>query len=107
MVRFHIIRNARIENVGKYQSCMLSNLRIIWKQTVVPTAPTVAVSTAGTGISSRRRGVESPSDGGGGGCCGLRYVDVSEPINWGGHLTPTLAGSVAGLFALPLYMSTW
>ena len=23
-VRFHIIRNARIENVGKYQSCMVS-----------------------------------------------------------------------------------
>ena len=33
-VRFHIIRNACIENVGKYQSCMVSNLRIIWKQTV-------------------------------------------------------------------------
>ena len=34
-VRFHIIRNARIENVGKYQSCMVSKLRIIWKQTVL------------------------------------------------------------------------
>ena len=33
-MRFHIIRNARIENVGKSQSCMVSNLRIIWKQTV-------------------------------------------------------------------------
>ena len=33
-VHFHIIRNARIENVGKYQSCMVSKLRIIWKQTV-------------------------------------------------------------------------
>ena len=33
-VRFHIIRTARIENVGKYQSCMVSKLRIIWKQTV-------------------------------------------------------------------------
>ena len=33
-VRFHIIRNARIENVGKYQSCMVSKVRIIWKQTV-------------------------------------------------------------------------
>ena len=33
-VRFHIIRNACIENVGKYQSCMVSKLRIIWKQTV-------------------------------------------------------------------------
>ena len=32
MVRFHILRNARIENVGKYQSCMVSKLRIIWKQ---------------------------------------------------------------------------
>ena len=34
-VRFHIIRNARTENVGKSQSCMVSKLRIIWKQTVV------------------------------------------------------------------------
>ena len=33
-VRFHNIRNVRIENVGKYQSCMVSKLRIIWKQTV-------------------------------------------------------------------------
>ena len=33
-VRFHIIRNARIENVGQSQSCMVSKLRIIWKQTV-------------------------------------------------------------------------
>ena len=31
-VRFHIIRNARIENVGKSQSCMVSKLRVIWKQ---------------------------------------------------------------------------
>ena len=33
-VRFHIIRYARIENVGKSQSCMFSKLWIIWKQTV-------------------------------------------------------------------------
>ena len=33
-VRFHIIRNACIEYVGKSQSCMVSNLPIIWKQTV-------------------------------------------------------------------------
>ena len=33
-VRFHIIRNACIETVFKYQSCMVSKLRIIWKQTV-------------------------------------------------------------------------
>ena len=33
-VRFHIIGNARIENVGKYQSRTVSKLPIIWKQTV-------------------------------------------------------------------------
>ena len=32
-VRFHIIRNARIEYVGESQSCMVSKLRIIWKRT--------------------------------------------------------------------------
>ena len=36
-VRFHIIRNACIENVGKSQSCMVSKLPIIWKQTVICT----------------------------------------------------------------------
>ena len=34
LVRFQIIRNARIERVGKSQSCMVCKLRIIWKQTV-------------------------------------------------------------------------
>ena len=34
-VRFQIIGNARIENVGKSQSCMVSKLRIVWKQTVI------------------------------------------------------------------------
>ena len=29
-VRLHIIRNERIENVGKSQSCMVSKSRIIW-----------------------------------------------------------------------------
>ena len=33
-VRLHIIRNEIMENVGKSQSCMVSKLRIIWKQTV-------------------------------------------------------------------------
>ena len=33
-VRFHIIRNACIETVGKSQSCMVSKVRMIWKQTV-------------------------------------------------------------------------
>ena len=34
-VRFQIIGNARIENVGKYQSCIVSKLPMIWKQTVI------------------------------------------------------------------------
>ena len=33
-VRFQIIGNARIENVGRSQSCMVSKLRIVWKQTI-------------------------------------------------------------------------
>ena len=32
-MRFHIIGNASIKNVGKYQSCMVSKLPIIWKRT--------------------------------------------------------------------------
>ena len=42
-VRFLIILNARIENVGKYMSCMVSKVRIIWKQTVVPAGEAAAV----------------------------------------------------------------
>ena len=34
-VRFQITRNARIDYVGEYQSCMVSKLPIIWKQTVL------------------------------------------------------------------------
>ena len=34
-VRFQIIGNVRIENVGKSQSCMVSKLPIMWKQTVL------------------------------------------------------------------------
>ena len=33
-VRFQIIGNDRIKNVGKSQSCVVSKLPIIWKQTV-------------------------------------------------------------------------
>ena len=33
-VRFHIIGNDIIKNVGKSQSCMVSKLPIAWKQTV-------------------------------------------------------------------------
>ena len=29
-VRFHVILDARIENVGKSQSCMISKLRMLW-----------------------------------------------------------------------------
>ena len=48
-VRFHIIGHARIENVGKYQSCMVSKLPIIWKQTVPSPKPggTAAVGPNG------------------------------------------------------------
>ena len=35
-VRFHIIGNARIKNVGKSQSCLVSKLPIIWKRTRTP-----------------------------------------------------------------------
>ena len=37
-MRFQIIRNARIESVGKSQSCMVSKLRIIWKRTRIVVA---------------------------------------------------------------------
>ena len=52
-MRFHIIRNARIENVGKSQSCMVSKLRIIWKQTVVcdDVAPVTPVRAAAADLS--------------------------------------------------------
>ena len=48
-VRFHIIRNARIENVGTSQSCMVSKVRIVWKQTVVAAAVVVG------GVAARYR----------------------------------------------------
>ena len=38
-VRFQIIGHARIKNVGKYQSCMVSKLPVIWKQTVCAMSP--------------------------------------------------------------------
>ena len=31
-VRLHIIENARIKNVGKSQSCMVSKVPVVWKQ---------------------------------------------------------------------------
>ena len=57
-MRFQIIRNARIENVGKSQSCMVSKVRITWKQTVVrgedgsgePVPPTTRVGPAPGGF---------------------------------------------------------
>ena len=43
-VRFHIIRDARIDYVGKSRSCMDSQLRImIWKQNVPPLNHTVII----------------------------------------------------------------
>ena len=55
-VRFQIIRNARIENVCKYQSCMVSKLRIIWKHIVG-----LVLHEGSHGImraASRRRGLD-------------------------------------------------
>ena len=49
-VRFHIIRNARIENVGKSQSCMVSKLRMIWKQTVSAAVVVAIGAPVGAGI---------------------------------------------------------
>ena len=43
-VRFQIIGNTHIENVGKYQSCMVSKLPIMWKQTVDVDAASTAAS---------------------------------------------------------------
>ena len=36
-VRFHIVGNARIKNVGKYQSCMACKLRIIFREAMAHT----------------------------------------------------------------------
>ena len=44
-VRLKIIRNELIKNVGKFQSCMFSKLRIIFKRTI---AVVVAVSVSCT-----------------------------------------------------------
>ena len=44
-MRFQIIGTARITNVGKSQSCMVSTLPIIWKQTVLAIACVVAQLT--------------------------------------------------------------
>ena len=52
-VRFQIIRNARIENVGTYQSCMVSKSRIIWKQTVAA-GKSVRATDVWTGVEVTR-----------------------------------------------------
>ena len=39
--------NARINDVGNYQSCMVSKLRIIWKQTVEGTAAGMGAGSGG------------------------------------------------------------
>ena len=56
-VRLKIIRNARIENAGKYQSCMVSKLWIICKQTETETEKSI--------------GRRADDDGGGGGGGGM------------------------------------
>ena len=54
-VRFHIIRNARIKNVGKSESCTVSNLRMICKQTAAP----VTGRSSATIASGQRNAVSS------------------------------------------------
>ena len=54
-VRFQIIRNACIENVGKSQSCMVSKLRIIWKQTVHRCRALTWTQLENTGVRVGRR----------------------------------------------------
>ena len=57
-VRFHIIGNARIKNVYKYQSCMVTKLPIICEQTVdSPTANAAlskAAAASGSAVGFRR-----------------------------------------------------
>ena len=71
-VRFRIIGNARIDNVGKSQSCMVSKVPIIWKQTVLLLVPAVVTTvqwrcgvqktrTGGCSADGRRRGHQGPS----------------------------------------------
>ena len=43
---FHIIGNASIKNVGKYQSCMVSKLPITWKRTRTSRLSCVLSSTS-------------------------------------------------------------
>ena len=83
-VRFHIIRNARIENVGKYQSCMVSKLRIIWKQTVphVLDSHNRAALKAADAASSLRSGGYKDSQGASstyGSCAISLQCDASAP----------------------------
>ena len=50
VVRFYTIRDSRIENVGKYQSCMVCKLRILWKQSDQEDADQCVELLAGSGI---------------------------------------------------------
>ena len=56
-MRLHIIRNERIENIGKSQSCMVSKLRMICKQTVASSA-----SSSGVGSVAKFWTVEVNTD---------------------------------------------
>ena len=70
-VRFHIIRNARIENVGKSQSCMVSKSRMLWKQTVRLAATANSADDSGAATNA------AAADAGAGG-------GASEWDEWGG-----------------------
>eukprot|EP01048_Picozoa_sp_COSAG05_P012780 COSAG05_NODE_1308_length_5225_cov_3.554233_3_plen_175_part_00 len=56
-VRFHIIRNAHLENVGKSQSCMVSKLRIMYMETdrTRRRRPSAGRGAGESGLPTRRR----------------------------------------------------
>ena len=79
-VRAHVrvLDHARTKHVGKYQSCMVSNLPIIWKQTVVgsPDRSRLSVCTVAGRLSQPTQG-PATKDG---------TVSI-----WAGRLTSELA----------------
>ena len=62
-VRFHIIRNARIEHVGKSQPCMVSKVRIVCQQTVQTRGKNRRRKRRWRGVGSGKRHGEMTQDG--------------------------------------------
>ena len=74
-VRFQIIRNARLENVGKSQSCMVSKVRIIiWKPTVPDRGSAACEMLADLGLLEAR-GAACDVDG------GVGWLGLRLPMN--------------------------